>query len=209
MGEQKAVCKTSARRLRRLFRSANGGINAALHAPPALLLLALLLTLAPLPAAAENLGPGGGTRVIVGDEAVGPYRLLVTASPEPAQVGPVTFAVRISDGKSGEKIKDAEVQIVLALAGTDVRLEIAATHADAGNPVDYAAHVQLDRPGQYEGVVRVIAAQGPVELPFTQRVLAPRTTSTLLVLALPFVAALLALGGLWFYRTTAHNTRQH
>jgi hypothetical protein len=168
-----------------------------------LFLLALIAALAPASAAAENLGPGGGTRVIAGDEPVGPYRLFVTASPEPAQVGPVTFAVRISDGKSGEKVKDAEVQIVLALPGTDVRLEAAATHRDAGNPVDYAAHMQIGEPGQYDGLIRVNAGPGPAELRFTQRILAPRTTSTLLVLALPFVAALLFLGGFWFYRSTA------
>lgn len=169
-------------------------------------LLALIVALAPGSAVAENLGPGGGTRVIAGDEPVGPYRLFVTASPEPAQVGPVTFAVRVSDGKSGEKVKDAEVQVVLALPGTDVRLEAAATHQDAGNPVDYAAHMQIGEPGQYDGLIRVRAGQGAAELRFTQRILPPRTTSTLLVVALPFVAALLILGGLWFYRSTARPT---
>lgn len=169
-------------------------------------LLALIVALAPGSAVAENLGPGGGTRVIAGDEPVGPYRLFVTASPEPAQVGPVTFAVRISDAKSGEKVKDATVQVVLALPGTDVRLEAAATHQDAGNPVDYATHMQIGEPGQYDGLIRVRAEQGAVELRFTQRVLPPRTTSTLLVVALPFVAALLILGGLWFYRSTARST---
>lgn len=172
-----------------------------------LALLVLCIALAATPAAAENLGPGGGTRVIAGDEIVGPYRLFVTASPEPAQIGAVTFAVRVGDARSDEKIRDAEVRITLALPGSDVRLEAAATHGDAGNPVDYAAHMQIDQPGLYEGTIRIEAAQGPVELRFTQRILPPRTTSTLLVLALPFVAALLALGGFWFYRATAHGAK--
>ncbi|MGC8781417.1 MAG: hypothetical protein ACP5UQ_11175 [Anaerolineae bacterium] len=166
-------------------------------------LAAVIAALAPIVAAAENLGPGGGTRVIAGDEIVGPYRLFVTASPEPAQAGPVTFAVRVGDARSDEKIRDAEVRITLALPGSDVRLEAAATHKDAGNPVDYAAHMQIDQPGLYEGTIRIDAARGPAELRFTQRILAPRTTSTLLVLALPFAAALVILAGLWFYRSTA------
>jgi hypothetical protein len=164
----------------------------------AVLLLGVMLALAPMLATAENLGPGGGARVIAGDEVVGPYRLFVTASPEPAQIGQVTFVVRVSDGKSGEKVKDADVRVALVL--TDVRLEQAATHQDAGSPIDYAAHMQVDQPGQYDGMIRVVAAQGLAELRFTQRILPPRSTSTLFILALPFVAALLILGGLWYFR---------
>ncbi|MEJ5199526.1 MAG: hypothetical protein WHX53_11435 [Anaerolineae bacterium] len=171
-------------------------------------LLALIAALMPWTAAAENLGPGGGTRVIAGDEVVGPYRLFVTSSPEPAQIGPVTIAVRVGDGKSDEKIRDAQVRITLTLPGSNVRLEAAATHADAGNPIDYAAHIQIDQPGLYEGTIRIEAAQGPAELRFTQRILPPRTTSTLLVLALPFVAALLILAGFWYFRSTTHATAQ-
>ncbi len=178
---------------------------------PAVLLvpvLAALITLAPALARAENLGPGGGTRVIAGDEAVGPYRLFVTSAPEPAQTGPLTIVVRVSDIRNDEKVKDAEVQIVLALPGTGARLEAMATHADAGNPIDYAAHMTITQPGQYEGVIRVSAGQGAAELRFTQRVLPPRTTSTLLVLALPFVAALVILGGLWFLRAKPRAVTQ-
>ena len=59
---------------------------------------------------AENLGPGCGTRVIAGDEAVGPYRLFITSSPDPAQPGKVTFVVRITDPKTGETVKTADVR---------------------------------------------------------------------------------------------------
>ena len=157
-----------------------------------------------VPARAENLGPGGGTRVIAGDEAVGPYRLFITSSPDPAQPGKVTFVVRITDPKTGETVKTADVRVSLALPESDVTLDAPATHEDAGNPVDYAAHVQIDQPGQYEGIIRVTAAAGPAEVKFIQRVLTPRTTSTLLVLALPFAAALAILGGFWYLRAKAH-----
>jgi hypothetical protein len=165
-----------------------------------ILLAALLSLLTGSPARAENLGPGGGTRVIAGDEVVGPYRLFITSSPDPAQPGKVTFVVRITDPKTGETVKTADVHVSLTLPESSVTLAAPATHEDAGSPVDFAAHVQIDQPGQYEGIVRVTAAAGPAEVKFIQRVLTPRTTSTLVVLALPFAAALALLGGFWYLR---------
>jgi hypothetical protein len=170
-----------------------------------ILLAALFSLLNGVQARAENLGPGGGSRVIAGDEAVGPYRLFITSSPDPAQPGKVTFVVRITDPKTGETVKTADVRVSLALPESNVTLDAPATHEDAGNPVDYAAHVQIDQPGQYEGIIRVTAAAGPAEVKFIQRVLTPRTTSTLLVLALPFAAALAILGGFWYLRAKSHT----
>jgi hypothetical protein len=166
----------------------------------AILLLGIIFALTQMHVAAENLGPGGGTRVIAGDEVAGPYRLYVVSSPEPAQIGPVTIVVRVSDIQSGEKVKDAQVRVELALPADGLRLEAAATHEDAASPIDYAAHIPVAQAGQYDGLIRVSAAQGVAELRFTQRVLPPRATSTLLILALPFVAGLLILGGLWYFR---------
>ncbi len=172
-----------------------------------LALLCVILTICvPSEAQAENLGPGGGARVIAGDEVVGPYRLFVTSSPAPAQTGMVTFVVRITDPKTGATVKDADVRVSLLLPESEVRLDAAATHHDAGNPVDYAAHVQIDQPGQYDGVLRMSAAAGPVEITFVQPVMAPRSTSTLLILALPFVAALVILGGFWYLRFANRTT---
>ena len=165
-----------------------------------ILLAALFSLLIDGPSRAENLGPGGGSRVIAGDEAVGPYRLFITSSPDPAQPGKVTFVARIIDPKTGETVKTADVRVSLALPESSVTLDAPATHEDAGNPVDFAAHVQVVQPGQYEGIIRVSAAAGPAEVKFLQRVLTPRTTSTLLVLALPFAAALAILGGFWYLR---------
>ena len=110
---------------------------------------------------AENLGPGGGTRVIAGDEFVGPYRILFTSSPEPAQIGKVTFLVRLSDPKTDEKVRDAEIIVELTHSETGATLSQAATHADAGNPTDYVAHVQVDQTGQWQGVLRVSGPPGP------------------------------------------------
>ena len=144
------------------------------------MVISVVLSLLPAPhAQAENLGPGGGTRVIAGDEIVGPYRLLFTSSPEPAQVGKVTLVVRLSDPKTDEKVRDAEAVIELKHSETGATLSQAATHANAGNPTDYAAHFELDQPGQWEGVLRVRGSAGSAELPFMQRISPKRQISTL------------------------------
>lgn len=173
-------------------------------------LLALLLlscTCAPL-ARAENLGPGGGTRVIAGDQLFGPYRLYITASPEPAVVGSVTFMVRVSDAASGEKVRDAEVMVELVHSASRAALRSAATHADAGNEIDYAAHITVEQAGLWDGVIRVAGPSGPAEVTFLQRVASPRQASTLIAVALPFIVILGGLGGLWLARSSNRRGEQ-
>ena len=163
-----------------------------------------------LPAAtrAENLGPGGGTRIITGDEVVGPYRLLITAAPEPAQVGRVTFVVRISDPVSADKVRDAQVSITLRneTAGTESAAEM--THQNAGNLLDYAAHVILEQPGLWNGVVIVTGPAGSSEVTFVQRVLPARQLSTVLIMGMPFLVLLGALALFWFARSGSRRADQ-
>ena len=170
--------------------------------------ISVVLSLLPAPQAqAENLGPGGGTRVIAGDESIGPYRVLFTSSPEPAQVGKVTLVVRLSDPRTGEKIRDAETLIELKHSETGATLSQAATHADAGNPTDYAAHFQLDQPGQWEGVLRVRGSAGSAELPFMQRISPKRQISTLVIAGAPFLVVLGLLAAFWFARSGSQQKR--
>jgi len=170
--------------------------------------ISVVFSLLPAPhAQAENLGPGGGTRVIAGDEIVGPYRLLFTSSPEPAQIGTVTFVARLSDPKTGEKVRDAEVTVELKHSETGATLSHAATHADAGNPIDYVAHIPLDQAGQWEGILRVNGPAGSAELPFMQRVSPKRQLSTLILAGVPFLVVLGLLAGLWFARSGSQQKR--
>jgi len=158
-------------------------------------------------AQAENLGPGGGTRVIVGDETIGSYRILLTSSPEPAQTGKVTFVVRLSDPKTDEKVRDAEVVVELTHSENGAKLSQAATHADAGNPTDYAAHMQIDQTGQWAGVLRVRGPAGTAQASFIQRVVPKRQLSTLVIAGIPFLIILGLLAGLWFVRSGAQPKR--
>ncbi len=166
-----------------------------------LLVFVLLLALLALPAHAENLGPGGGTRIITGDEVVGPYRLLITAAPEPAQVGSLTIVVRVNDASTGRRVDDATIQVELAETTSGTRLIEAATHTNAGNEIDYAAHFVIDRPGAWTGQVRVAGAAGTAEVSFVQRVQAQRQVGVLIAAGIPFIVISGVLIGLWLVRS--------
>ena len=143
--------------------------------------------------------------MIVGDQVSGPYRLWVTASPEPAQVGRVTFAVRVTDPQTNQKVTDADIQVELRNPEDNTVLSKAATHHDSGNPIDYAAHIEVPTAGSWSGVLRVKGAAGTTQVEFVDRVLSPRSSSTLVVLGLPFLALLGILGGIWYWRAAARR----
>jgi hypothetical protein len=164
-----------------------------------LVALALLLVILGARAAwAENLGPGG-SRVIIGDQVVGPYRLLVTSSPNHATTGTVTFVVRVSDPRSGAIVRDAVVEVTLTKGATSVVMP--ATHEDAGNAVDYAAHVDLVEQGSWNGVLRVTGPAGTSEAPFLQQVTTPRTLNTVILVGIPFAAIIVVFVAMWLVRT--------
>lgn len=172
-----------------------------------LVMACLLVALAVPPVMAENLGPGGGTRVIAGDQLFGPYKLFITVSPEPAQIGTVTFVVRVSDAQSGEKVRDAAVAVELVDTETGARVRGVATHADAGNPLDYAAHLAVEQPGAWDGIIQVSGPAGAAEVVFLQRVLPARQWGTLFLVAAPFVVILSVLGALWIVRSSRARPR--
>ncbi len=111
----------------------------------ALAVLALVMLTARA-AAAENLGPGGGSRLIVGDEIAGAYRLLATSSPEPRHDRHVTFVVRVTDPQTGAKVRDAQVEVALTERRRRTVLRQAATHQNAGQR-DRLRGARPDGPG--------------------------------------------------------------
>ncbi len=152
---------------------------------------------APLPALASNLGPGGGQRVIVGDQVVGAYRLWVTVAPEPAQVGQITIVVRVYDVKSGAQVNDPAIAVRLVNPEDGTVLSTAATHRDAGNAIDFADHVDIPSAGTWNVAIHVSGPAGTSDVSFVEPVLAPRSASTLLYVGLPFLAALIFFGITW------------
>lgn len=157
-------------------------------------------------AAAENLGPGGGSRLIVGDEIVGAYRLLVTSSPNPATVGTVTYVIRVSDPQSGVKVRDAQVKIELTSEDGTMVIKDAATHENAGNDIDYAAHILIEQPGAWNGVIRVSASAGSSEVKFLQTVSSLRSISTVILVGIPFLVMLGVFGAMYYVRASGRKT---
>jgi len=158
-------------------------------------------------AVAENLGPGG-SRIIVGDEVVGDYRLLVTSAPNPALTGSVTFVIRVSDPQTGRKVLDAQVDIELTLPATGAVLTAPATQQNAGNNIDYAAHISIEQEGQWNGVLRVRGDLGASEVKFTQGVNAPRQLNTVILVGIPFLAILVVFGAMWMARSSERKAVQ-
>lgn len=150
---------------------------------------------------AENFGPGGGSRILAGDQVIGPYQILATVAPEPAQIGTLTFAVRVSDPATGEKLRDVQVTVRLAHGESKTELIGEATHKDAGNAVDYVGHMVVEQAGTWNGTLTITGAAGKAELPFVQRVAAPRGFSTVILVGIPFAVVLAVLGGYWYLRT--------
>lgn len=168
-------------------------------------IILILVVLTARVAVAENLGPGG-SRLITGDEMVGPYRLLITSSPNPATTGTVTFVVRVSDPQSGAKVRDAQVEIELTSTDGSTVLKQPATHQNAGNEIDYAAHIPVPQDGAYNGVVRVNGSLGSSAVRFVQTVAPQRSLSTVILVGVPFVAMLGVLGAMFYLRSGSRKT---
>ena len=71
----------------------------------------------------------------------------------------------------------------------------------SGNLTDYAAHIEIDQPGDYAVSVQVEGPVGTSKVDFTQSVSSPRNSTTLLIAGIPFLILLAALGGWWFLRS--------
>ncbi len=168
----------------------------------ALIAAALLLT-APFPVSAENLGPGGGSRVIVGDQVVGAYQIWMTTSPEPVQVGTLTLDIRLTDPRTGQKDTNATIDVQLTNSSDGSIINAQATHHDSGNAIDYASHIQIDVPASYNAAVHVNGPAGVSDVNFVVPVLAARSATTLLLIGLPFLVVLGIAGGIWYRRMQA------
>ena len=131
--------------------------------------MALTLLLQAGPARAE--GPGtGGSRIFISDKTVGNYVLLVWAGPSPPQVGRYTVYVRVSD-LAGQQLREGlQVSVRATEDANGAVAESEATHQNAGNSLDYAAHFQLPRKGNYQFDVTVQGAAGDAEAVFRDRV---------------------------------------
>lgn len=160
--------------------------------PRALLALVLLLMCGAAPVLAE--GPGtGGSRIFISDKTVGNYVLLVWAGPSPPQVGRYTVYVRVSDS-SGQQLRDGlQISVRATEEANGEVTDSEANHTNAGNSLDYAAHFQLPRKGNYQFAVTVQGAAGDAQVSFRDRVVATISFGLISAIAGPFIVLIAAV----------------
>ncbi len=161
--------------------------------PAALLALLLLVSVG----TAWAVGPGtGGSRIFVSDKAVGSYVLLVWAGPSPPRVGLYTVYVRVSDAAGRQLREGLQINVRAVEEANGETMTREANHANAGNALDYAAHFDLPRKGQFEFTVTVTGAPGEAEVSFRDRVVATLSVGVIIAAAAPFVVLIGAI--FWF-----------
>jgi hypothetical protein len=121
---------------------------------------ALLLAATPTSVLAD-----GGV-VQVADQAVGPYRLTVTTSPNPIRVGVADVSAIVLQGVD-QLVPDATVSVSAAPATRPSEVTTyPATHAIATNKQYYAANVRLTDAGRWLFSVQVRGPHGGGEVHF-------------------------------------------
>lgn len=143
-------------------------------------------------------GPGtGGSRIFVSDKTIGPYVLLVWAGPSPAQVGRYTVYTRVADAATGRQLRDGiQVKVQSTEESTGDVTEMEANHTNAGNALDYAAHFELARQGNYGFAVTVDGPDGSATVDFRDRVVPTITFGLISAIAGPFIVVIGAV--VWF-----------
>jgi hypothetical protein len=115
--------------------------------------------------AAPALADGG--IVEVADQPVGPYRVTVTASPNPLRVGGADISVLVLQG-TDTLVDNATVTIDTAPAGAATpAASYPATHANATNKQYYAANVRFPSAGRWAVTVHVRGPLGGGDVHFT------------------------------------------
>jgi hypothetical protein len=150
---------------------------------------ALLVLVVATGAAAAD---GGKLEVV--DAALGGYRVTVMASPNPMRVGTVDVSVLLETAGNHQVEQGAAVTVLARPSGS--RRPFAAfpaTHANATNPLYYAANVTVATPGRWDFRVRVQGPAGEGDVAFSDTVSSAvlgLTPWQLVVEGLPFLGLL-------------------
>ncbi|MCB0208038.1 MAG: hypothetical protein KDJ52_01835 [Anaerolineae bacterium] len=164
-------------------------------------LIALLFLMVAQPLLAS--GPGtGGSKIQVDNEAAGPYMLLVATSPLPVTVGQMSVWVRVMDTKGETALRDAVVQIEATPSGGGEPIVGQATHQNAGNAIDYVAHLDVQQTGNWDVKVTIEDDLGEAEVAFTETVAGGVSTGLIIGLGLPFIFLLIVVG-VYMWRRSA------
>ncbi len=157
-----------------------------------------IVVLLAVPFSAHAQEPGtGGRQIRLEDAPAGPYRVRALTSPIPPTVGELFVEVRVTDPAMGVVTEDVEVEIVATpLEGEGSGLTAQALPELAPTPREFAALLQVPKPGFWRVVVRVRGPQGSGEAEFVERVVAYTHWIHILAVGAPLGGL---LGLLWFY----------
>lgn len=173
----------------------------ALRTTSGILIIALLFLVLTQPLFAS--GPGtGGSKIQVDNKAVGPFVLLVATSPLPITVGQMSVWVRVMDTDGQKALRDAVVKIEATPAGGGDLVTGTATHQNAGNEIDYVAHLEVERTGNWNVKVVVEDDLGQGEVAFTETVASRLSIGLIVGMAVPFFFLMIVVG-VYLWRRSA------
>ena len=200
------IDKCTAAIVRNAYCVKEGTTHYALRTSSGILIIALLFLLLIQPLLAS--GPGtGGSKIRIDNEPAGPFVLLVATSPLPITVGQMSVWVRVMDTNGENALRDAVVKIEATPAGGGDLVTGAATHQNAGNEIDYVAHLDVERTGDWNVKVMIEDDLGQAEVAFTETVAGGLSAGLIVGLAVPFVFLLIVVGVyLWRRSASAGKT---
>lgn len=171
--------------------------------------LSIVIALAvPLSAGAQEPGTGG-RQIRLEDAPAGPYRVRALTSPIPPTIGELFVEVRVTDPATGAVTEDVEVEILATpLEADGSSLTARALTELAPTPREFAALLEIPKPGFWRVVVRVQGPQGSGEAEFVERVVGSTHWIHVLSVGAPLAGL---LGLLWFYTHSrrALSTSEH
>ncbi|MDX1437831.1 MAG: hypothetical protein R3335_13550 [Anaerolineales bacterium] len=105
---------------------------------------------------------------LVDEALLGPYRITVTALPNPITTGRVLLAAEIDFAASQIPATDCEVQFqVVSTSGESHVLQVDAVSRTTSTGYQYEGEIQIEDAGSYKGSVLVTDSSGPIgQIPF-------------------------------------------
>jgi hypothetical protein len=131
------------------------------------LMLAIAATLAGANAAYAS-GPGtGGRRIRLDDEPAGPYLVSVVSSPTPPVAEALYLEIRIKDAETNRVMSAGTVLTRAEPMGFEAAsVEAEATHDIAPVPIDFASHLPVSLPGNWQITIDIDGPLGSATVSF-------------------------------------------
>ena len=156
----------------------------------------LILTAVASPISPPEVSANGGTRLIVNDERVGPYKFRLGILPGSPKIGNLHISVLVQAAESDDVIQDG--QIVVHATGPEPGMTAGPVQAKNTplNPQLFDADINLTALGSWVMTVETISNLGESSLVVPLQVTEADGLNLLVVLV--FVVIILAVASLWW-----------